>query len=515
MNISHLFGRLRNSAASDVAARTISPTAPVAIFLHGLGGSSAKTWSHMLSLCNTDPLLKEVHFDAYEYNTSLWRLPFQLRMPALQELAAGLASEIRIRHQQRREIFLIGHSLGGLVARQYILSEIKKSNEHRVSGVLLFATPNTGASLASIGKALSWNHRHLRQLTIGSDILRVLNDDWVHFDVEALIKVKYISGGADAIVGPSSSSPYIGERNCETLIEHNHRSIITPNRHDDIRYLVLQKFLIGTQPEPQPTAGHKQPDPLFDIYHDAHEPYYFKRTIDDGILNQLAQRPVWLSGPSGVGKTTTLRHLSHASGWKTGQIMLAGYEPDAPEVLLRAMCEQVADFQRSSETLSQDADVPAMIAYFRRQLRLTSGSSTLCLIIEEIPIRSREKLEVFLGYLLSLLLSIESDESVASRFVIAFSSIYDPTEAICEGMVKLREHLQVRHIPQWSLEELEAFIGKLCSATGIDLSPIDATQLAKAACGSPRFVKMVLRKLKLGSTVHLSKAIETVETERV
>lgn len=469
----------------------------------------------MLALCGRDPLMAEFQFDTYEFNTARVRLPFQLRMPSLQQIAAGLASEINIRHKNREKIYLIGHSLGGLVARQYLLSEIKKSNKHKVSGVLLFATPNTGASLASVGNSLSWNQRHLKQLTNGSDILQSMNEDWVHFAVESSVKVKYISGGADAIVEPSSSIPYIGERNSETLIKHDHRSIIMPEKLDDIRYLVLQQFLLDAKPEAPSISTSKPADPLFDIYHEVHEPYYFKRDVDGHTMKQLARRPLWLWGRSGIGKTTSLRHLSTTSGWKIGQIMLSSYQPDAPDVLFRAMCEQLADLQRSTDELAKDADVPSMIGYFRRQLRLSPPATTLCLIIEEIPLSTREKIEIFLGYILYLIQSIESDDSLANRFVLAFSSVYDPSQALSEGMVKLREHLQIAYVPNWSLDELTAFVGELCEATAIDLATSEREMLAKAACGSPRFIKMALRKLRNDITTPLTNVIQSVRVEQV
>ncbi|MBK3745249.1 hypothetical protein G3A39_39380 [Paraburkholderia aspalathi] len=494
-------------------------TAPVIIFIHGLSGSSKATWSKMTSLCQSDAAMNRFHFDCFAFNTQLIRMPFQNRMPKLQELSAGLETEIALRHRKRSKIYLVGHSLGGLIARQYVVTGLKRNIPLNVAGILLFSTPNTGADLAAIGKKLSWNHGHLKQLCKNSDILEILNEDWLTLKVEQSINVRYVLGGNDAIVERTSSSPYIGNLNTQTLINQTHSSIIAPDDHSDIRYETLRRFIFDCDGEVRQRSSERietiQGDPLFEIYNVADEPYYFERCADNDVKKHIGRGVVWLTGVSGVGKTTVLRHMFLSSGWKLGQLMLASYPANDAEGLLRAMCVELGDLQGSADTIGKAASIPEMVSFFRKQLRLIPDGTILALLVEEIPINTQEATSDFLDFILKLLLAIESDFSLSGRFILAFSSINDPSPSIGIGKVKLRERLQVIQIPSWSNQEASMLVSLLCNEANLVLNDDEQQEIAQSASGSPRFIKMVLRKLKYDATAPLSKVIADVRAEQI
>jgi hypothetical protein len=129
------------------------------LFMHGLGGEAQSTWGNFAAFLFCDPIIA-ANFDVayYKFPTSLFRMPFSKRAPKIQELAAGLRSQIENRYAHYGAFALVCHSLGGLIARRYIIEEVKDKRPLRVKRLALFAVPNNGAALASIGQFISWRH---------------------------------------------------------------------------------------------------------------------------------------------------------------------------------------------------------------------------------------------------------------------------------------------------------------------------------------------------------------------
>ncbi len=86
------------------------------------------------------------------------------------DLTAKLSAQIDARFGPRARFFLVGFSMGGLVARDYVENTPGRT---RVRGVFLIATPSRGTLLASLAPPGG----HLRELAPGSAFLTALNAD--------------------------------------------------------------------------------------------------------------------------------------------------------------------------------------------------------------------------------------------------------------------------------------------------------------------------------------------------
>jgi triacylglycerol esterase/lipase EstA (alpha/beta hydrolase family) len=149
------------------------------LFIHGLGGSSEETWGKFpFFLRQDDEFTRKYQIRFFSYPTMLVRTIFSRKAPSIQELAAGLRTQIENRYAEFPSVVLVCHSLGGLIARKYLLDEFKAKRQTRVKGIVLFAVPNNGADLAGVANVISWRHRQVRQLCRGSDLIELLNEDW-------------------------------------------------------------------------------------------------------------------------------------------------------------------------------------------------------------------------------------------------------------------------------------------------------------------------------------------------
>ena len=220
------------------------------LFIHGLGGDSRKTWGKFPVLIEKDnDLSKNYYVGYYSFPTSLFRLPFQKKYPKIQQLAEGLKTQIENKFNEYQEIALVCHSLGGLIGRKYILEEIKSGNELKISKLLLFATPNNGAQLASIANLIAYKHNQLKQLCKNSDFIEFLNEDWFKLNTPDCIHIKYVIAGLDKIVDTQSAKNFWGNSNTETIVEKTHKDVVKPEGKNDLSFLILKKFLLVPSPK--------------------------------------------------------------------------------------------------------------------------------------------------------------------------------------------------------------------------------------------------------------------------
>ena len=475
-----------------------------------------------MQLCAEDPDLAAFGLSFYSYPTAILRLPFMPRMPKIRQLAQGLATELRTLHPQREQIALVTHSLGGIVARQYIVDELKAGRHPRITKLLLYAVPNTGSSLAEVGGWFSLHHFHLKQLRRDSDVLDILNHDWVTQGVEEKVSVRYVVGGIDKVVTPESAQLFFGQNNVSTLIGFNHRSIVAATGPEDIRYATLRNFLLPEKiqlPVSQiaPAAQQAKADPIFDIYTAKDEPFYVKRDIDRQLLAAMTAGHVWVSGPSGSGKTAALRRSALAAGWGLKNLVLGAYQGQDPTGLLRAIVVEFGEAIGQINIPARDAGVADLLAAFRRSARMLPGSNTSTILIEEIPLVNNAATREFLTLIQNLILAVETDESIASRLQLSFSSINDPGVALGTGMSKIRESLQFVGFGPWNEGDLKSLIVMLTPIIRPDLLPSDQESILRASHGSPRFVKMVFRYCRSGGSagLNLSQLLDRVAAEQV
>ncbi len=226
------------------------------LFIHGLGGNE-KTWGNFPEFIKHDTQLNGFDVKIYEYPTSLirsknivsifnkplsWIVP-QTKLPKIQEIAQGLKTEIEHRYKEYSEIYLITHSMGGLVAKKYLIDEIRLHQREslRVKKLLLYAVPNNGSNWADISKV--YNHQQIEQLGKSNDFIEFLNTDSAILNLEKYVDMLYVIGTQDKIVDKQSSQAVWGNKKLETL-HKGHMDIVKPEDSDDLSYIVFRNFVL-------------------------------------------------------------------------------------------------------------------------------------------------------------------------------------------------------------------------------------------------------------------------------
>lgn len=488
------------------------------IFVHGLGGSALGTWQQMLSIFASTESLTHVAFDCYAYPTSLLRIPFFSRRPGVRELANGLRTYINVHHPDKKKILLVGHSLGGLVVRQYILDVIGTIEGRKLGAALLYAVPNSGAAWAYLSSGFSWNHIQAKQLSPSSDMIDNMNREWTRRDIENLLPVTYVIGGLDAVVAKESSAWSQGADH-EIVIEHGHRTIVKPRSETETSFKILKKFVAKfslTDPVatiPSFTKIDKRlADPLFDVYSNEVDQYYEVRKVDQTIMAATLGSHLWVSGMSGVGKTAALKRLSEKSGWNLEHIILSSYQKKTPDGLVAAICNSLYDrIGLENAIVPCDSDISEFLYHLEKIYAAKNGEGIVAILVEEIPLAPGDQYAKFLELVYHISLTA-SRNSGAIQIIWMFSSIYNPEPDINPKLKQFRERMQFIHLDRWTDLEMKNLLARIKSSNSIGISVPNARLLVAESNGNPRFMKMVLRRSRneVGSKKPFKELIQSV-----
>jgi pimeloyl-ACP methyl ester carboxylesterase len=163
---------LRNSAG-DTA------TDKVVVFLHGVNGSGESTWlnkterTYWPALMNDDPQFS--HFDVY---VASYPSPFVCSAPDITKTATNLRYDLK-NTGDYSQIFIIAHSMGGLVAEQMVTDvENDPITLSKFKAVLFFGSPTQGATVASLASIISDNPQYGEMETQSNGYLYLLGKKW-------------------------------------------------------------------------------------------------------------------------------------------------------------------------------------------------------------------------------------------------------------------------------------------------------------------------------------------------
>jgi pimeloyl-ACP methyl ester carboxylesterase len=234
---------------SCAVTRELETLKKVILFVHGLGGCK-ETWGNFESLIKSDVRIDSYDVEYYEYPSAPFRpfVYFQNKYASIQALGNGLKTFIDHKLENYEEIVLVGHSLGGLVIRQYLYQEYKNNPDQRIKKIIFYATPQEGSGLANIGNKFSIGHRHLKQICKNSEFLEDFNLMWGRIQIEKTYDFRIVVAAEDSVVSELSATANFRHLAPITIVGKGHKSISKPADKDDMSFLVLRKFLTDKKP---------------------------------------------------------------------------------------------------------------------------------------------------------------------------------------------------------------------------------------------------------------------------
>lgn len=156
--------------------------------------------------------------------------------PGLVSLAQYLDNEIAIRTRYSKELALVGHSMGGLLARRLLVgsSDGTALVGKNVKQLTLIASPGVGSTLASVANiATLFTQRQLRDLSKDSAFMQDLGPRWTSWmrrNVPDHVRVRAIFGELDRVV-PRAEAMLFDDRPVP-ILDGDHSTVVNPSAED-------------------------------------------------------------------------------------------------------------------------------------------------------------------------------------------------------------------------------------------------------------------------------------------
>ncbi|KAI0406220.1 hypothetical protein F4802DRAFT_559828 [Xylaria palmicola] len=298
------------------------------IFVHGLGGTSRKTWSKHGdprlfwpgTFLPLEPDIKEARIMTFGYNSNFWPGSGKSKMSIL-DFAKDLLYDMKYAvdetstpksenlHMGERPIIFIVHSMGGLIVKEAYMqgqndpayAEIIKA----VSSIVFLSTPHRGTNLAeTLNRILRVSFisnpmQYIAELSAGSQTLQKLNEQFRHI-APRLQVVSFYETRPTAMVKTqvmvlekdSSVLGYPGE--VSKPLDADHHDVCKFDSPGDPRYVAVRnalRSLVGKAEQSSYGGETKDADPgaqfSFEDYLSVHE-------TPDSDYNFFRDR--WVSG---------------------------------------------------------------------------------------------------------------------------------------------------------------------------------------------------------------------------
>jgi protein SERAC1 len=235
------------------------------LFVHGFTGDSKKTWTNangtvFPKLLLDDATLSE-NFDiaSYNYFTELLNLFADTKEKArrirdlirrkthkkernldIDELSKNLSSHLRFTLEQYDNIYVIAHSMGGLIIKSLIRNELSLNSHTKIKLFISLAVPHQGASMSVLGSIISSNLQ-ISNLNPVEKFITELNQSWVYLDSKPV--TKYFYGGYDTIVTQHSAVAIEKIKKDTVSVAEDHTTICKPEDNETIVYISVVKFI--------------------------------------------------------------------------------------------------------------------------------------------------------------------------------------------------------------------------------------------------------------------------------
>jgi pimeloyl-ACP methyl ester carboxylesterase len=229
----------RPDPAKLEAVRSIAGNSAAIVLVHGFTGRVNTSFGDLVGVLSRDARFSGYDVFRLQFNSNLrLDLQFVQRQPDIALLGRQLATRLKIEPLQHyRSIYVVAHSMGGLVVESALLDE--KAREH-VSHVVLIGTPSRGVRNISLLAGLMGQ---LRDLVFDGPFVTTLRKDWTdRFPTGTPFGLAAVAGDSDELVDTDSSiDPF--PREAQMVIAGTHGEIASVGSPEHPLFGVLLQLI--------------------------------------------------------------------------------------------------------------------------------------------------------------------------------------------------------------------------------------------------------------------------------
>lgn len=160
---------------------------------------------------------------------------------SIEEIGNLLRTEIRFKLQDYDNVLVVAHSMGGLVTKSVITTDIQENIPSKIKLFLSLAVPHHGAEAATFGKLISSNLQ-IEGLAPLNEFIHKINDDWLKTSLRPT--TKYFYGVYDSVVKKTSAVPSDKENSDVISVNEDHSSITKPGDTESTTYIAVRNLIL-------------------------------------------------------------------------------------------------------------------------------------------------------------------------------------------------------------------------------------------------------------------------------
>jgi nucleoside phosphorylase len=252
---------------------------------------------------------------------------------------------------------------------------------------------------------------------------------------------------------------------------------------------------------------------LFTVYSPQMEDYYMVREQDKTIQYALPHSHLWLSGPIGCGKTSLALRSLYKSKMKFKLLSFANYIGKDVTTLFRYFFLDLLDnFENSTDKYNPNDDLITVVKKICSLL--LNINEKIGIYLEEISNIDELLIETFIQQIFGILLSLKG-QSYNSNIKFVFSSINEPLVMTKkETKNKIYEHIAFYKLDKWEPAKILDLLKMILKELKLSFFKTDLDKIINAADGSPRFIKLLIKKrIILDSSFSLDALIKETKGE--
>jgi hypothetical protein len=252
------------------------------VFVHGILSSGEACWRHANGtfwpdLVSRDESIKGTGVYVFSYKTGFFSGTYRLG-----DVVDALKEHMRLDGvMNSRRIVFVCHSMGGLVARRFVVQRATELIESRTSiGLFLVASPSLGSSYAnwlsplarffdhSQADALRFEQNNAWLMDLDRDFQNLKESKRLFMNGKELVEDTFVVLGTflrKQVVEPFSGARYFGD--AYKVPDSDHFSIAKVDGASAVQHRMFVSFLLDTaqadeRKAPSPPPGGRPPEPL-------------------------------------------------------------------------------------------------------------------------------------------------------------------------------------------------------------------------------------------------------------
>ncbi len=236
---------------------THEPVESCIIFVHGFAGGIS-TWKTFAKHLKKQWIYEDSFGIEYDQYTVGFNFPLFTTIgraiaggPKLEILATSFNTVINEVCNEYKNVIIIAHSMGGLIARQYLVDVMKRNKDvGKIKALITYASPHKGSLIATFYKSLPLKYffpfrymseQVVQMCRIQSDFIYKLNKDWDKLRIEKKIDFRRVIGERDGIVDRESGALELSL--FDSISNKGHFNIIKPSKSKDPAFMVTFNYL--------------------------------------------------------------------------------------------------------------------------------------------------------------------------------------------------------------------------------------------------------------------------------